>query len=62
MQNYYPFLDIQRGACSVKATLGPSHWEDHSQVQHSVLQLVSSLLCTCDAISKHVFTQSHPVL
>lgn len=44
MENYYPFLAIQNGACSVKATLGPSHWSDYLQVQHSVLQLVRSLL------------------
>ena len=43
-QRYYPFLDIQRGACSVKATLGPTHWSEYSQVHRGVLQLVSSLL------------------
>jgi len=41
-QNYYPFLDITRGNCTVKATLGPTHWSDDLQVRHGVLELVGT--------------------
>ena len=41
-RNYYPFLDIARGNCTVKAALGPTHWSDYLQVRHGVLELVGT--------------------